>query len=163
MSKNELQPITHPEIDTRRGGKLIATFANRKVRQYDSYDPRTVIDLMEQDKHIGKIIVDKYPAFETGNYLDVDRVEVIKGHHKARLVFAFGKTLSSDGVLKHEVYSPEGLVGYAYGDNFDYYLASLFYDDPTLKSLADEGQASFDKAVQEYIEEELATPGIFNR
>lgn len=40
MSKTELHPITHPEIDTRSGGKLKATYAEKHIRHYDTYDSR---------------------------------------------------------------------------------------------------------------------------
>lgn len=161
MSKNEYQPTTYPEINYRRGGRLIASYAEKRVRQYDTHDPRLVIDLIVEGKQTGKIIVDKFSPFEANTFTDIDRVEIIRGHHRARLLFSFGKTDNFEGTLRYEVYTPHGIVGYAYGENLDYLLASALYDDPKLKVLAQEGQGSFDKEVLEYLEEELGIPGIF--
>lgn len=161
MPKQELQPISHHEVYRPRGEKLTDTFAGKHVRQYDSYDPRLVIDVLRDGKYFGKIIADNFTSFEQAA-ISLNRVEFARGHHKARLIFAIGQTvLDRDGILKHQVYSPEGLVGYATGDNLDFYLASFFYDDERIKAKAKEGNGSFDEKVQKYIEEELDIPGLF--
>lgn len=157
MSKNESQPKTMSEHAYRRGGKLIESFANKKVRRYDTFDPRLVIDLPKKGD---KIIVDKFSPFETGINTDIDRVEIIRGHHKARLLFSFGKTSVEDGDWKHEVLSPDGLVGYAYGEKLDYYLASCLHNDERLLELA-KGHGRFDEMVEEYLERELKITGLF--
>lgn len=164
MAKIELQPITHHEVYKPRGEKLVATYAGKHVREYDSHDPRLVIDLIQNGEYQGKIIADNFTLFETGISTRLDTVELIRGHHKARLVFAIGKSsFDTEGSVKHEVYSPDGIVGYARGDNLDFYLASLLYEDPNIRQKALTGWGSFDKSVQQYIEEELSLPGIFKK
>ncbi len=162
MSKQEYAPITHHEIYKPRGEKLIATYAGRHVREYDSFDPRLVIDIMQNGDYLGKIIADNFTLFENGINTHLDRVEFIRGHHKARLIFGIGNsTLDEDGVVRHEVYSPDGIVGYAYGDKLDFYLASLLYDDPKILEKARAGEGRFDEKVQRYLEQELSLPGLF--
>ncbi|OGH03061.1 MAG: hypothetical protein A2798_01370 [Candidatus Levybacteria bacterium RIFCSPHIGHO2_01_FULL_37_17] len=159
MPNIELHP-QHSEHSYRRGGKLTASYADKKVRQYDTFDPRIVVDLPSKGKQRDKIIIDKYSAFESGIVIDLDRIEIIRGHHKARLVVSIGRTEVVDGEFKHEVYSPHGLLGYAHGEKLDLYLASLFYDDPKLKELS-VGHGHFDREVEEYLEKEFETPGLF--
>ncbi|OGH10989.1 MAG: hypothetical protein A3B38_00280 [Candidatus Levybacteria bacterium RIFCSPLOWO2_01_FULL_36_13] len=158
MSRTETQPITTSEHAYRRGGKLVAVYAGDKVRQYDTHDPRLVIDLGNKGD---KIIVDKHSPFESGAFSDIDRVEIIRGDSKATLFFGIGRTTTENGIQKHEICSPDGTVGYAYGEKIEYLLASLLYDDPKLIELAKEGRASFDSKVQEFFEQEFQALGVF--
>src|SRR3989344_2043307 len=106
MSRTETQPITTSEHAYRRGGRLVAVYAGDKVRQYDSHDPRFVIDLVKEGKQVGKIIVDKHSPFESGTFSDIDRVEIIREGNKATLFFGIGRTTIENGIQKHEICSP---------------------------------------------------------
>lgn len=161
MSKEN--QIVHHEVYTHRGEKLTGTYAGKRVREYDSYDPRLVIDIFKDGNYFGKIIADNFTFFETGVCTRLDRVELVRGHHKARLIFGMGNSIPEEGVLKHEVFSPEGIVGYAYGDNLDFYLASLFHSDPKIKEKAEEGAGRFDDNAQRYIEQALGIEGLFRK
>jgi hypothetical protein len=163
MPNSESQPIYNEHYRT-RGEKLVARFAGGHVRQYDSYDPRIVMDIIKDGRKAGKLVADDYPLFETGHATQLDRVDLIRGHHRAKLIFQIGNTdLDAKGFARHQVWSPDGLVGYAYGQNLDFYLASLIYNDPKLKTEAQKGGGGFDEAVQEYLAKELGMPGLFNR
>jgi hypothetical protein len=166
MSNPESHPVMHHENYISRGEKRVGTYAEGHVREYDSYDPRLVIDLgVDTDgKDLGKIIADNFPLLEWGLGTRIDKVELIRGHHKARLLFQIGNTtLDENGFTRHEVYSPDGLIGYAYGQDLDFYIASLFHDDPKIKERARKGGGRFDEKVQQYLEKELEMPGLFKK
>jgi hypothetical protein len=176
MPNSETQPShhSHSEHYRERGEKKIAEYAKYldakgkpkfHVREYDSYDPRLAIDLGEDasGKDLGKIIADNFTMFEWGISTRLDRVDLIRSHHhRGKLLFQIGEDgFDENGVyLGHKVYAPGKFIGYAYGDNLDYYMASLFHDDPALKAKAQEGGAGFDEAVQKYLAKELDMPGL---
>ena len=164
MTRQESQPIENPNVCLPRGEKLAATYAGRHVREYDSFDPRLVIDIVQNGNYMGKIIADRHTSFETGTAISLDQVELISARRKARLIFAIGKSIFGDnGTIWHEVYSPEGIIGYAFGDNLDFYLASLLHDDPKIKEKVQNGEGGFDEEVQRYLERELGLPGLFDQ
>jgi hypothetical protein len=164
MPRPESHSVIHHEAYRTRGEKLVGTYAGRHVRQYDSYDPRLVIDLVTGEQYLGKIIADNYTMLEWGLPTQLNRVDLIRGHHKARLIFQIGNSvLDANGFAKHQVYSSDGLVGYAYGQDLDFYLASLIYDDPKIKEVAGKGGGGFDEAVQRYLEKELEMPELFKK
>lgn len=161
MSNSELQPITHRDYYNPRGGEHIGTFAEGRVNQYDSADPRLEIDVIVNN-HIVRIIVDENPIFDY-HPCKLDKIEIYKSHHK-RLILQIGESVQDDnGIWEHEVYSPSGLMGHAFSKKngtFGFYIASLFYKDPEILKRA-KGHGRFDKPVQEYLEKEFGIQGIF--
>ncbi len=125
LNRIELPTGQNIEMHHTPDGRVVESYAGGKVKVYDGHSPKTTIDIPEFNVHIA---IHKFGPFEFNKIDEIDDVLVRKGHHKSR--FAAGFTdRENGGPYGYDVWSSEGIIGFASGKRLDLLIASLFYDD----------------------------------
>jgi len=140
------------EIHSIPEGKPVETYADGKIHVFAGHAPKTTFYLPESDTHV---VIHKFGPFEFNKEGEVNEVLVRRGHHKSHLAVAFNDTQDKDS-YGYNVWSPEGIIGRAFGRRLDLLIASLFHDDPKLNELIKD--TGMDKTVSEYLESLINPP-----
>lgn len=151
---NKVETSIHSaEMHQTPEGIPVETYADGKIKVYGGHNPKTTIDIPEFNTHV---TIHKFGPFEFNKENEVDNVLVRKGHHKSKLAIAFSDR-EHGGPYEYDVWSPEGIIGFAYGKRLDLLIGSLFYDDPKLDELIKD--TGMDNYIQRHLKFAIITVG----